>query len=294
MLLIFFQNKCLSVAFAVFVCALLFAAGCKNKSFTSPGAYSLDEPVQTQLGKVLNEISGIAYNAADTSMLAIADNKEWVFLMDLKNVKLHDYTAKVVPKNSDLEDLVKIDTSIYLLMSKGILLEVPDRATDSAAVKQYALPLGGSNDFETLYFDPDANGLVLLCKTCAHEKGEGIRTAFRFDLRTKTFDSTAFYTIKKEDVAAMLKNTEAKFDPAAAAIHPLEKRLYIISSAGNLLVITDTKGKVLEAYNLNPDLYPQAEGIAFAPNGDMYITNEGKYGVPTLFYFPYKKKGKKK
>ena len=84
------------------------------------------------------------------------------------------------------------------------------------------------------------------------------------------------------------------FDPSAAAIHPIDKKLYILSSAGNLLVIADKNGKPLLGYNLNPDDHPQAEGIAFAPNGDMYITNEGKYGTPTLQLFKYKGKNKNK
>jgi hypothetical protein len=60
-----------------------------------------------------------------------------------------------------------------------------------------------------------------------------------------------------------------------------------LSSAGQLLVIADTKGRVEEVYPLNPDKFPQAEGITFAPNGTMYISNEGKYGHPTLLMFPY-------
>jgi len=86
------------------------------------------------------------------------------------------------------------------------------------------------------------------------------------------------------------KNDDAEFRPSAAAIHPIEKHLYILASAGSLLVITDLKGKVLEAFNLNPDLYPQPEGIAFSPDGTMYISNEGKYGKPNLLVFPYNRK----
>ena len=87
-----------------------------------------------------------------------------------------------------------------------------------------------------------------------------------------------------------MKTNDATFKPSAAAIHPIDKRLYILSSAGQLLVITDNMGKVLEAYNLNPDRNPQAEGIAFSPEGTLFISNEGKYGKATLQIFPYKKK----
>ena len=208
--------------------------------------------------------------------------------MDLRRVKLRDYTGKVVHSDSDLEDLVKVNSSLFLLKSKGELVELNEKAKDTAGVITYTIPVQGANDFETLYYDPSVESLVVMCKSCDFEKGTGVRTAYRFDLKTKTFDSTAFYTISKDDVKMALKSGNAKFDPSAAAIHPLNKRLYILSSAGNLLVITDTRGKVAEAYELNPDIFPQAEGIAFAPNGDMYITNEAKYGKATLLHFPYK------
>ena len=245
-----------------------------------------------ELGKVLNEISGICFNKEDNSILAISDSKPKIFEISLKKQKLKDYTDRVVGPDGDLEDILKVDSGVYILSSRGIIKSVPPNAKDSFGVQTYELGLTGQNDFETIYYDPTSNGIVMMCKTCAHEKGHHIRTAYRFDLGSKRFDSTAFYTINKEDVENVLKDKDAKFDPSAAAINPLDKRLYILSSASNLLIVTDTRGKVIEAYNLNPDLFPQAEGIAFAPNGDMYISNEGKFGKPTLLLFPHKS-GKK-
>lgn len=289
-----FQKQCLPLTPMVLFAALLLMQGCKNKGSASPQNYEIDKPQRMELGKALNEISGISYNQNDSSLLAISDSKERVFDLNIKTKKLKDYTEKIVEPNSDLEDIVKIDTAIFLLMSKGVLVEVPDKGPDTTGIKMYDLGLSGSNDFETLYYDASANGLVLLCKTCSREKGTGVRTAFRFDLRTRTFDSSALFTISRGEIKNLLKNADAKFEPSAAAIHPLNKRLYILSSAGHLLVITDTRGQVSEAYDLNPDLFPQAEGIAFAPNGDMYISNEGKYGKATLLLFRYRQNGKKR
>lgn len=289
-----FQKKCLPVLFLFFVYTLLFVAGCKQKG-SSPPNYDLGDPETTLLGSTLKEISGINYySVKDSTLIGIVDSKQKVFMLNMRTAKLTDYTVDVVPVNSDLEDIVRVDTSLFLLMSKGIIVEVPDAAKDTSNIKTYDLGLSGKNDFETMYFDSSKKSLVIMCKECAQEKGEGIRTAFRFDLASRTFDSTEFYTIKKEEVRALANNADAKFDPSAAAIHPLNKRLYILSSAGNLLVVADTQGKVFEAYNLNPDVFPQSEGIAFAPNGDMLITNEGKVGDPTLLRFPYQPQKTKK
>lgn len=289
-----FQTQCPVLTWSLIACALTLHSGCKERGYSSPEGYDLGKPVEMQLGKVLNEISGLAYTE-DNNLIAISDSKEKVFQIGLKNKKLKDLTGKVVTPDSDLEDLVKIEDTIYLLSSWGEIKPVILHTKDSTTIlPTYDLGLQGQNDFETLYYDPTANGLIMICKTCAHEKGQGIRTAFRFDLGSRKFDSTAFFTINKKTIEDLLKDKDAKFDPSAAAINPIDKRLYILSSAGNLLVITDTRGKVMDVYKLNPDKFPQAEGIAFAPNGDMYISNEGKYGRPTLLFFPYHHSGKHK
>jgi uncharacterized protein YjiK len=180
--------------------------------------------------------------------------------------------------------MVKADSSIYLLSSKGVIYEVSGKKD---TIRRYTFPSGDQNDFEALYYDPSVKSLIMICKKCPVDKGKDMRSAFRFDLVKKQFDPSAFFTFSTTEVKKLLKDDNAKFDPSAAAIHPINKRLYVLSSAGNLLVIADTRGKVIEAYELSAEQFPQAEGIAFAPNGDMFITNEGKNGTPTLQMFKY-------
>ena len=283
------QTKCPPRTLTAFVCALALLSGCVEPGYTSPEGYDLNKGELNELGKALNEISGITYDSATGHLLGVADSKRQIFSIDFTTPKLDDLTDKVVGPDQDLEDIAITDSNIYLLASRGVIYEVPKaNAKNVDSAKAYTLPIEGTNDFETLYFDPQAGGLIMLCKSCAFEKGR--RSAFRFDLKTKQFDSTAYYVIPTEDVKTLLKDNDAKFDPSAAAIHPLNKRLYILSSAGNLLVVSDTRGKVIEAFRLNPDKYPQAEGIAFSPRGDLFITNEGKYGKPTLQIFHPKEK----
>src|SRR5689334_9065005 len=194
------QTKCPLFGFMVLVCAVTLLTGCDLQSYSSPDGYDLSKPQKMKLGKTLNEISGISYNNDDTTLLAISDSKKKVFQLNFRKPKLKDYTEDVVGPNSDIEDLVKLGSKVYLLSSKGIIYEVNAKAKDTAGVVSYQLGSAGPNDFETLYYDSTANGLIMLCKTCASDKGKQRRSAFKFDLATKQFDTSAYYSISTTDI----------------------------------------------------------------------------------------------
>jgi uncharacterized protein YjiK len=283
---ILIQKRCPPLLALALVCALMVQTGCKQDSHGSPRGYDFRKREKRDLGKVLNEISGLYFNTDSNTLLAISDSKRKIFEINMQTRKLKDYAEKFAPQ-ADFEDLVKIGDTVYVLISDGTILAVPRHAKDTTATRRYPFWSEDNNDFETLYHDPEANSLIILCKSCEADKGMKVRNAFRFDLATRSFDSAAYYTISTDNVKAAVKSDEANFKPSAAAIHPIEKRLYILASAGQLLVIADTKGNVEEVFQLNPDRNPQAEGIAFSPNGTMFISNEGKYGKATLQAFSY-------
>jgi hypothetical protein len=271
----------------ILICITFIPTGCTERSHGSPEGYNLRHAKNFQLGKELLEISGLDYNEDDTSLLAISDNKEKVYQIDLKTKKLKDYTEKFAGV-FDYEAVAKVKDSAYVLISNGTIVAVPKNAKDSTAIVRYPFWSQAKNDFETLYHDPSVNALIMICKSCEHEKGKAIRTAYKFDLATRSFDTSEYYVISIDSVKAILKNDDADFKPSDAAIHPINKNLYILGSSGQLLVITDLKGNVLHVFRLHPDKHPQAEGIAFAPDGTMFISNEGKYGKATLQIFAYK------
>lgn len=255
----------------------------------SPRGYVVPRPHKMLLDKKLNEISGLFYLPDENAFLAIADNKQKVYRVTVDG-KASDYYEDDFAEQDDFEDIVKVDSTVYVLVSDGSIIDIKRR--DSMLVTNMTkFPTTDStnkNDFESFYYDSAAKSLILLCKECEIEKGKNIRTAYRFDLATKQFDPQPFYTIPIRSVADRLKDGKVAFNPSAAAFNPVDNRLYILSSAGQLLVSTDRKGKVQEVFRLNPTFYPQAEGIAFASNGDMYISNEAKLGKPTLLWIPYK------
>jgi uncharacterized protein YjiK len=90
------------------------------------------------------------------------------------------------------------------------------------------------------------------------------------------------------------KNDEIKKEPvkilaSAMAISPLTNNLYILSSNEHLLFVFSPTGKIIHVELLNESFYPQAEGITFTPEGDIYISNEGRNGPPTLLFIPLEK-----
>ena len=260
----------------------------------SPRGYVVPRPYKMILEKKLNEISGLFYLPDENSFLAIADNKQKVYRVTIDG-KVSDYYEDEFGEEADYEDVVKVDSTIYVLISDGTIVSI-NRGDSGLRTNRYPFPTTDStnkNDFETLYYDSVAKGLIMLCNECEIERGKSLRTSYRFDLATHRFDPNPFYTITTRSVADRLKDGKVDFYPSAASFNPADNRLYILSSAGQLLISTDRKGVVQEVFRLNPTFYPQSEGIAFASNGDMYISNEAKLGKPTLLRIPYKSTRKK-
>ncbi len=248
--------------------------------------YNFSKPDEKmELGKHLHEISGMAYIPGKDLILGENDEKGDIFTFDFKNK--NDNISKVkFGGKGDYEDIVYTDTAIYMLVSSGTIVQVETKDS-SFNTKEFVLD-GEKNEFETMYLNADGHSLILLCKQCNHEKDE-IRNAYRFDLATNTFDPEPAYIINIGDIREKLKDEKAEFKPSAAAINPVNGKLYIVASVGKLLAIADKNGKIEQVYRLDPQMYNQPEGMTFAPNGDLYISNEGGEGVATVLKFNYKK-----
>ncbi|MFI5133231.1 MAG: SdiA-regulated domain-containing protein [Chitinophagales bacterium] len=259
----------------------------KNKKTGNPElGYDLSNPDdKMEMGKHLREISGIAYIPGKDIMLAENDEKGEIFTVDFKNKK-DDFEKIKFGEKGDYEDIVYTDTSDYLLLSSGTVVQVRTK-NDILSTQEFRLVRNGSNEYETLYYDSADHSLIMLCKQCAQEK-EKLRSAFRFDLATHKFSDKPVYDIDIGTIRILLNDETAEFKPSAAAINPVTGKLFVVASVGKLLVIADKKGNVEQVFRLDPKLFNQPEGLTFAPNGDLYISNEGGEGIATILKFIYK------
>lgn len=244
----------------------------QDKNFDSPKGYDLREPVRYYVRQSMQEISGIVLAPNEQHILAINDEQGRVFSIDVTANK--PYPSWKFDKSGDYEDIATNGKDVMVLKSNGHLYQVLDLFTDSTDAVSYKFPAPGKREFESLYFDSTRNSMIMVCKACEEDKGQRRTTAYSFNMATWEFSDTPAYQINIEEIEKITGEKIAQFKPSAALIHPIEKRLYILAAVNRLLVITDLNGKVLEAYNLKHTIFRQPEGISFAPNGDMYISNE--------------------
>lgn len=247
----------------------------------------MTEPQRFRVRESMQEISGIVLFPDERHIYSINDEQGKIFEI---NVTANEpYPNSKFDRSGDYEDLAHTDKGWIVLKSNGTLYQIHDIFTDSVTSTEYPFLRQGKQEFESIYPDASSNSLVVICKQCEEDKGQRATTAYRFNLSTMQYDTAPAYRLDVTEIAKAAGNDMKNFRPSAAAVHPIEKRLYIIDAINNLLVITDMNGKVQEAHHLKSKLFEQPEGISFAPNGDMYISNEAGDGIADILKFTYKR-----
>jgi uncharacterized protein YjiK len=251
---------------------VLFIIGCSNDKpkLKSPDGYDLNKPEIINLSRKIDQISGIVYSAADNSLYAIDDDNG-----DLYNItptKKPEVKKWKFGEKNDYEDLAIVDSTVYILESSGRIFSFPFRFPITG-VKEYKLELAGFNEFETLYYDSSLQRLILLCKECEEDKKKSV-SAYAFDILSDSFAGTPVLEVKRKDLEKTLDDKVSRLKASAGAIDPITGNIFIISSINKLLIVVDKQHNVKEVYELDPGTFGQPEGICFAPDGTLFISNE--------------------
>jgi uncharacterized protein YjiK len=80
--------------------------------------------------------------------------------------------------------------------------------------------------------------------------------------------------LEDKDTEKNQKKKNKSIMPSGLAIHPGSREIFIIDGPGAQLVILDKAGKSKRHIELGKE-FSQPEGIAFSPDGDLFISNEG-------------------
>lgn len=280
--------------FLLFLLFIFFSCVKKKELFSYPSVpgYDFTNPVIIQLKANLDEISGITYYPKDSSIFAINDENGILYKISMRKqvqVKRWKFSGE-----GDYEDIVLHDSTFYALRSDGNIKSFTFLSKNSLKSDEIVIPLPGNNEFETLYYDPHLKKIITLCKDCETDAGK-ITSAYALDPNLHTFSETPVFTINADDVGEEIGIDKLKIQPSCAAVHPITKDVYIISSKNKILLITDHYGKLRDVYELDPILFKQPEGITFTPAGDLLISNEAAdIGAPNILIFHYKRLPHKK
>lgn len=293
-------------------CVLLVWAGVAGGALWAQDAtdvdgghvYRLDEPEAIhRLPKVLKEISGLTV-LDERHLAAVQDEKGSFFVIDYLTGAVQ---AEVdFGKGGDYEGIERVEDRLFILRSDGRLFEVEDwRAEDVAvAERETALPRGC--DAEGLAYDVASGRLLIACKEKAGPEYALAKAIYAFDLERGvrleepvcTIPTSAFIEAMRrqadEGVNDWLRSFLAPaidlsgFKPSGVAVHPLTGSSYVLSSVRKAIVVLDRQGHMVEVLPLSKTLHEQPEGIAFLPNGDLFIASEGDAGEATLAHFTYR------
>ncbi len=263
----------------------------KNSVDLKSKEYDLNKPSKLILGDELTEISGISFYQKDSSVFAISDETGFLYKILLTK---HYLTEKwEFDKKRDYEDVMEHDSAFYVLESNGNIETLHFAPHGDTVFNRRTIFPGDNkekNEFESLYYDETYNGFVMICKDCEDDTYD-FTTAWLYDPEKDNFTSTVF-KIDRNPIAKKLGIDKLKFRPSGAAINPITKDVWVISSTNQIIVVIDRKGNMKDVYTLDPAIFNQPEGITFTPWGDLLIANEAgdKYASATLLIFKPKKR----
>ncbi|MFT6866290.1 MAG: hypothetical protein ACJA08_001121 [Cyclobacteriaceae bacterium] len=246
--------------------------------------YDLLDPLEKHfLPYALTEISGLTYLKSGR-LLCVEDERGKVYEYDLG--KREVVKTEKFWDSGDYEGIEIVDSKAYVLESDGDIYSFDYLRNDASKTKKFETRLTSENNTEGLAYDPTSNSLLIACKAKGNikgqdQKGKGI---YSFELESKRFNEEAVFDIRIKDIINFiednreitLREKSLEFKPSGIAINPVDDLIYIISSAGKLMIVLSREGKIKGTYPLDPKIFTQPEGICFAPNGDLYISSEGR------------------
>jgi hypothetical protein len=281
-----------SFCFVILIVAGFFCTSCGPGPVTESkisGYYFSSPESSVILPAVLREVSGIVLT--DPEIIAcVQDENGIVFFYDLKERKI---TSQInFAANGDYEGIARIQDTLYVLQSDGLLIKIADFRNKNNVVSSFQTGIP-SKDNEGICYDALNNRLLLACKESTG-KGDLLKSkryVFSFDPVKGRLDDEPVYSFDigelkdfavRKKIPLPMKGTKKgppepllRFQPSAIGINPVTNKLYLLSADDFLLFIFNRDGVIEQIVRLNQGLFNQAEGITFHENGDMIISNEG-------------------
>ena len=269
----------------IFLCfTLLYACEPKNKSQNQSETttfqninlpYNFESPTEKYtLPDKLKEISGLSYFKKN-QLVCVNDEEGKIYIYDIKEKKIVDKIP--FGKDGDYEGVEVVGDEVFVLKSNGKLKgfkigEAFEREIDCSEPEVI--------EYEGLGYDPKSKHLLLIAKERVKSVDDK-KMIYAYDFDRKVLFK--HISIPQEQVTDDANGKD--FKPSGIAVHPKTGQTFIIASSGKKLLVLSEKGQKEALISLNPKIYRQPEGICFSPDGDLFISSEGKDGDGYILRF---------
>ena len=227
-----------------------------------------------ELPEELTEISAISY--LDNQRIAcIQDEEGSIYVYNINTDKIE---RKVLFAGvGDYEGMTFVNEVAYVVNSSGVIYEVSNLQGEKPNVKEHKTFLDSKNDVEGIGWDKNRKKLLVTVK---NDNVDGAKGIYAFDPVTKQMSKDPAITLdlNNQMFSRSGKKKKADFQPSSIYIHRTLGDIYLLEGSNQRLLILDNNGNPQQLVQLNKKDFLQPEGITFSPEGDMFISNEGKSG----------------
>ncbi|MDX5347315.1 MAG: SdiA-regulated domain-containing protein [Hymenobacteraceae bacterium] len=233
------------------------------------------------LPEVLREVSGIAY-LAENRFACVQDEKGSIFIFNTSTATIEKEIPFAGP--GDYEGLTLVGETAYVVRSDGKLFEVQHFNSAKPTVNEYSNHLTADHNIEGLCYDEQHNRLLIAIKD-EEPHTHDYKGIYAFDLNNKKMAEAPVYKVDLKHAAfgkVKRKKRKKVMNPSEIAIHPQSKNIFVTDAVKPKIMVMDAEGNIKKIYNINQDTFRQPEGITFGPQGELYISNEGKTGTANI------------